>query len=87
VIDNIRDVVNYVVEVFHNDLGTDEILIRVGANKRSEQLEKHIKDIFRSKIRVAPTIIFESVEYIQALQYPTTSRKQIKFFDRREIQK
>jgi phenylacetate-CoA ligase len=87
VMDNIPDVVNYVVEVFHNDLGTDEILIRIGAHKKSEQLEKHIKDIFRSKIRVAPTIVFESVDYIHAIQYPAASRKQIKFIDRRETQK
>jgi phenylacetate-CoA ligase len=84
VMDNIPEAVNYVVEVFHNDLGTDEILIRVGANNPSEQLEKHIKDIFRSKIRVAPAIVFDPVENIHAIQYPAASRKQIKFIDRRE---
>lgn len=84
IIDNIPDVVNYVVEVFRNELGTDEILIRVGSPSKSAQLEKHIKDIFRSKVRVAPTIVFDSIDYIQALQYPATSRKQIKFIDRRE---
>ncbi|MDR1698356.1 MAG: AMP-binding protein, partial [Prevotellaceae bacterium] len=45
IIDNIPDVVNYVVEVYHNEIGTDEILIRVGATNRSEELEKHIKDV------------------------------------------
>jgi phenylacetate-CoA ligase len=83
VIDSIPEVVNYVVEVFSNELGTDEILIRVGTNKKSEQLEKHIKDIFRAKIRVAPAIVFESVEYIHAIQFPQTMRKSVKFIDRR----
>ncbi|MDR3134104.1 MAG: AMP-binding protein [Prevotellaceae bacterium] len=83
VMDNIPEAVNYVVEVFHNDLGTDEILIRVGARQPSEQLEKRIKDIFRSRIRVAPVIAFESIETIQAIQYPAASRKQIKFIDKR----
>lgn len=84
VMDNIPEAVNYVVEVSHNDLGTDEILIRVGTDKPAEQLEKHIKDIFRSKVRVAPAIVFEPVEIIHAIQYPAASRKQIKFIDKRE---
>jgi phenylacetate-CoA ligase len=84
IIDSIPDVINYVVEVFHNELGTDEILIRIGTNKKSERLEKHIKDVFRAKIRVAPAIVFESVEYINALQFPQTQRKSVKFIDRRE---
>ncbi|MDR2358940.1 MAG: AMP-binding protein [Prevotellaceae bacterium] len=83
VMDNIPEAVNYVIEVSHNNLGTDEILIRVGAHKPSEQLEKHIKDIFRSKIRVAPAIVFELAEAIHAIQYPPAGRKQIKFIDRR----
>ncbi|MDR2801650.1 MAG: AMP-binding protein [Prevotellaceae bacterium] len=84
VMDNIPEAANYVVEVSHNDLGTDEILIRVGAVQPSELLEKHIKDVFRSKIRVAPAIVFEPVETIHAIQYPPAGRKQIKFIDRRE---
>jgi phenylacetate-CoA ligase len=84
IIDGIPDVVNYVVEVFHNELGTDEILIRIGTHRKSEQLEKHIKDVFRAKIRVAPAIVFESVDYVNALQFPQTKRKSVKFIDRRE---
>jgi len=84
IMDSIPDVVNYVVEVFRNDLGTDEIVIRVGANEKSEILEKHIKDIFRAKIRVAPSIIFESIDYINAIQFPQNKRKSVKFIDRRE---
>jgi phenylacetate-CoA ligase len=65
-------------------MGTDEILIRVGTNQKSDFLEKQIKDIFRAKIRVAPTIVFESIEYIQAIQAPPSNRKLIKFIDRRK---
>lgn len=84
VIDSIPEVVNYVVEVFHNELGTDEILIRVGTREKSEQLEKHIKDVFRAKIRVAPSIVFESIDYIHSIQFPQAQRKSVKFIDRRE---
>ena len=44
---------------------------------------KEIKDLFRSKIRVAPTIRFEPAEYISQIQMPPMSRKSIKFFDLR----
>ncbi|MDR0892950.1 MAG: AMP-binding protein [Mediterranea sp.] len=83
ILDNIPSVKNYVVEVYTNDLGTDEILIRIGNEHRSEELAKEIKDLFRSKVRVAPGIRFESPEYIAQVQMPPMSRKSIKFIDRR----
>lgn len=83
ILDNIPDIKNYVVEVYTNDLGTDEILIRVGSEVRTSVFEKEIKDLFRSKIRVAPTINFESAEYISKIQMPPMSRKIIKFIDLR----
>jgi len=84
IMDSIPEVVDYVVEVFHNDLGTDEIVIRVATHYKTDVFEKHIKDVFRSKIRVAPSIAFESVDYIHSIQFPQNKRKSVKFIDRRE---
>ncbi|MDL2299576.1 AMP-binding protein [Bacteroides sp. OttesenSCG-928-E20] len=83
ILDSIHGVINYIMEVYTNELGTDEILIRVGSENRSETFEKEIKDLFRSKVRVAPTISFESAEYISKIQMPPMSRKVIKFIDLR----
>lgn len=83
ILDNIPRIRNYVVEVYTNDLGTDEILIRIGSDDTSETFNKQIKDLFRSKVRVAPTIVFESPEYIAKIQMPQMSRKAIKFIDLR----
>ncbi len=83
ILDNIPDVENYIVEVFTNSLGTDQIQIRIGSNNHTETFVKQIKDIFRSKVRVAPDIKFESVELISRLQTPPMSRKVVKFFDLR----
>jgi len=83
ILDNIDDIKNYVVELYTNQIGTDEILIRVGAHDHSESFEKTIKDHFRAKLRVAPSISFESVDYISSLQYPAMSRKPVKLIDRR----
>ena len=83
ILDNIPSVKNYIIEVYTNELGTDEILIRIGSENRSEGFAKEIKDLFRSKVRVAPSINFESAEYIAKIQMPPMSRKTIKFIDLR----
>ncbi len=84
ILDNIDQIKNYVVEIYTNQIGTDEILIRVGAENHSEAFEKSIKDHFRAKLRVAPSISFETVDYISSMQLPAMSRKPIKLIDRRE---
>ncbi|GAL82962.1 hypothetical protein MYP_188 [Sporocytophaga myxococcoides] len=83
ILDTMPMVKNYVVEVFTNDIGTDEILIRIGCAEVMESFEKEIKDHFRAKLRVAPMVKFEDPKVIQALQFPEISRKAIKFFDKR----
>lgn len=83
ILDNISDVDNYIVEVFTNSLGTDQIQIRIGSNNHSDAFIKHIKDVFRAKVRVAPDIKFEPIELIAELQMPPMSRKVVKFFDLR----
>ncbi len=83
ILDGIVDVKNYVVEVYTNELGTDDIKVRIGSHRSDEAFGKEIKDIFRSKVRVAPQISFDSPEYINKLQFPEMSRKPIKFMDLR----
>lgn len=83
ILDNVPGIENYVVEVYTNDLGTDEILIRIGCGNPSEGFAKEIKDLFRSKVRVAPTIKFEPADYIAKIQMPPMSRKVVKFIDLR----
>ena len=84
ILDNIPAVTNYIVEVYTNNIGTDEILIRVGAPNAGSSLEKEIKDLFRAKVRVAPTVRFEQPELITQLQFPAMSRKPVKFIDLRK---
>lgn len=83
ILDTMEGVENYVVEVFTNEIGTDEILIRIGCLNPSEHFEKDIKDHFRAKLRVAPQVKFESPEEINRLKFPELSRKPVVFFDKR----
>jgi phenylacetate-CoA ligase len=82
-LNDIPGVENYIIEINTNEIGTDEILIRVGSKNPSEELEKELKDHFRAKLRVAPTIKFEKIDVIQKLQFPETNRKPTIFFDKR----
>ncbi len=84
ILDNIEHIDNYVVEVYTNDIGTDEILIRAGCKSPSKDFEKKIKDHFRAKLRVAPQISFESEEAINRIRYPEGSRKAVSFIDHRK---
>ncbi len=83
ILNNIDGVVNYIVEVYTNEIGTDEILIRIGCENVPENFEKDIKDHFRAKLRVAPQVKFEEVDTINKLQFPELSRKPVVFFDKR----
>ncbi|MCD6018242.1 MAG: phenylacetate--CoA ligase [Bacteroidetes bacterium] len=74
---------NYIVEVYTNDIGTDEIVINIGAVNPPENFDKDLKDHFRAKLRVAPAIILETPENISKRQLPEMSRKPITFIDRR----
>jgi phenylacetate-CoA ligase len=83
ILDNADRIVNYFVEVYTNEIGTDDILIHVGSHHFTENLEKEIKDHFRAKLRVAPKIIFEPVENIEKILHSESGRKPNRFLDRR----
>ena len=85
ILNNISYIKNYIVEVHTNDIETDEISITIGVNNPPVNFEKELKDHFRAKLRVAPTIKTDSPENITKLQFPEMSRKAITFFDRRNI--
>ena len=83
ILDNIPDVVNYIIELYTGELGTDQITVKIGSARHDERFEKEMKDLFRAKVRVAPEICFEPIDLISKKQRPETSRKAIKFFDLR----
>lgn len=83
ILDNVPDIKNYIIEVYTGELGPDQIVIKIGSTRSDESFEKEIKDIFRSKVRVAPEICFEPIDFISKKRMPAISRKQIKFVDLR----
>ena len=84
ILENIEGIENYVVEVFTNELGTDEIRIRVGSLRTDDAFAGILKDRFRAKLRVAPSILFDTVENIEKIRFPEENRKALNFIDRRD---
>lgn len=85
VLDNTEYVENYVIYVQDNESGTDEVIVKVGLKYETDfDAIKNLKDRFRSRIRVAPTIEILTKEEIQAINFPAKSRKPIKFIDNRK---
>jgi len=85
ILNDMEYVENYIIEVSTNQIGTDDILIRVATNgNKPDNFEKFIKDHFRAKLRVAPTIQFESKEEINKVKFPELKRKPVVFIDKRK---
>ena len=83
VLNDFDSIESYIIEISTNDLGTDEILIKIAVKEQSEVFLQELKDHFRAKLRVTPKIEFSTVEILNALVFNQMSRKPIRFFDKR----
>ena len=77
------EVQQHIIEIYHNEIGTDEIKIKIAAENISEQLTTDIKNHFRSKLRISPKIEFTALEEVLTLQSSKLGRKPIKVIDKR----
>ncbi|MBN1927001.1 MAG: AMP-binding protein [Prolixibacteraceae bacterium] len=83
ILNDIQGVKNYLVEVSTNSIDTDDIIVKIGCDSYDDEFMKSIKDHFRAKLRVAPSIEFLSPADLAKMQITETSRKPITFIDRR----
>jgi phenylacetate-CoA ligase len=85
ILNNIPYIKEYVVEVFTNEIGTDELMLHLNTPLPVDDCELKLKPILQSKLRVAPLLHFHSASEMQQMQFPANSRKQIKFLDNRKV--
>lgn len=83
ILNTVSYIQNYIIEVYTNTIGTDEIDIHIGCINPPENFDKDLKDHFRAKLRVAPNIVLSNPEVISKRQFPEMSRKPITFIDKR----
>ncbi len=82
-LNEMEDIVDFVVEVYSNELGLDEILLHVVSASRTEEADHRIRAYLQARLRVSPQINYKSLADLQRMQFPEASRKAIKFLDRR----
>ena len=84
VLTHFENIESHIIEISTNDLGTDEILIKIAVKTQSEAFLQELKDHFRAKLRVTPKIEFTTKEILNPLIFNPMSRKPITFFDKRK---
>jgi phenylacetate-CoA ligase len=78
-----EDVIDFVAEVYSNEMGTDEVLIYILPVNFTEECNRKIRANLQARLRVSPHIKYITAEEIKKIQMPETGRKIIKFIDRR----
>lgn len=79
-----KEVKLHLIEITSNEIGTDEICVRLFSTDRSEEFSSKLKDYFRAKLRVTPQITFEEETVLQKTIFDPLSRKPITFIDKRK---
>lgn len=82
-LNDFNEVENFVIEIYHNSIGTDEIQIKIASKTPSQELLHNIKDHCRSKLRVSPKIEFCDPKEIERLRSSKLGRKPISVIDKR----
>lgn len=82
-LNEMEEVLDYVAEVYSNDIGMDEVLLYLLPADHNEETDRRIRAYLQAKLRVSPHIKYISTAEMQKLQFPETGRKAVKFIDRR----
>lgn len=87
VLDNCTEIANYQLVLDLNELGGDNVTVRIGLNdpdpERDAALVSALKNTFRAKIRVAPSIETVRADLLARDIYREASRKPVKIVDLR----
>jgi phenylacetate-CoA ligase len=82
-LNEMEEVIDFVVEVYSNEVGLDEILLHLVPAARTEECDHRIRAYLQARLRVSPHIVYTDAAGMQKMQFPEASRKAIKFLDRR----
>ncbi|MEO8885690.1 MAG: AMP-binding protein [Mucilaginibacter sp.] len=77
------EVLDFVVEVYSNEIGMDEVLLHLVPADDSKACDNKIRAYLQARLRVSPHVNYILADEIKKIQFPEASRKAIKFIDRR----
>jgi phenylacetate-CoA ligase len=83
VLNSFENISGHVIEVETNQIGTDDIIVKIVSKDQSIEFVENIKNHFRAKLRVTPTIEFISAQELNKIAFPPNSRKPKSVIDKR----
>lgn len=83
VLNSFENISGHVIEVETNQIGTDDIIVKIVSKDHSNEFVDNIKNHFRAKLRVTPTIEFISPQELNKISFPPNSRKPKNVIDKR----
>lgn len=84
VLNDFDNIENYLIQIYNNDLGTDEIVVKIVVTHPSEGFLTEVKDHFRAKLRVTPKIELVAKEVLNPIVFNPMNRKPTRFIDLRK---
>jgi phenylacetate-CoA ligase len=78
-----EDILEFVAEVYSNELGLDEVLLYIQPVNNSAECDRKIRAYLQARLRVSPHITYLTADAIQKMQFSGSGRKAVKFIDKR----
>jgi len=83
ILNDFNNILCYQIVIRSNEIGLDEIIIKISTDSDSENFVNEVRDHFRAKLRVSPKIEMVDFEVLSKVVFNPNSRKPITFIDLR----
>jgi len=83
ILNDFEGVLCYQIVIQSNEIGLDEIIIKLSTEREDESFEGEVRDHFRAKLRVSPKIEMVNFDILSKTVFNPNSRKPITFIDLR----
>ena len=83
ILNDFNGILCYQIVIQSNEIGLDEIIIKISTDNDSESFVSEVRDHFRAKLRVSPKIELVEFDILSKTVFNPNSRKPITFIDLR----
>lgn len=83
ILNDFNNILCYQIVIQSNEIGLDEIIIKLSTDQENENFVNEVRDHFRAKLRVSPKIEIIDFDILSKTVFNPNSRKPITFIDLR----
>jgi phenylacetate-CoA ligase len=83
ILNDFNNLLCYQIVIQSNEIGLDEIIIKISTDSEPENFVNEVRDHFRAKLRVSPKIEIVEFDILSKIVHNPNSRKPITFIDLR----